>query len=153
MSDAADDERAVATAVEILPPEARPQPAPAPQALALVQRLARSQPPSAGLQTALSGPLREAVEAAGGYAQDAIAAPTREAYLRDWTEFAAWCRVHGADPAELPVNPVLVAARLATLAPTHGASALRRRLAAIATTAAAAAASGSRRAIQRSARR
>lgn len=121
---------------EILPPEATASvaggPQPASQALALVKRLARSHPPSADLQALLEGPLREAVAAAAGYASDAISDTTRNAYLRDWAEFSAWCRSNGADPSELPVNPVLVAAWLATLAATHGRSALGRRVAAIA---------------------
>ena len=102
------------------------------QALALVKRLARSNPPSADLQALLDGPLRDAVAAAADYAGDAISDATRNAYLRDWAEFAAWCRGSGADPDALPVNPVLVAAWLATLAGTHGGSALGRRVAAIA---------------------
>ena len=101
-------------------------------ALALVKRLARTDPPSADLQALLDGTLREAVAAAADYAADTICAATRSAYLRDWTEFAAWCRANGADPQHLPVNPVLVAAWLATLAATHGRSALGRRVAAIA---------------------
>ena len=121
---------------EILPAEdpasvaAGPQPAS--QTLALVKRLARSHPPSADLQALLEGPLRDAVAAAAGYAGDAISDATRNAYLRDWAEFSTWCRTNGADPNELPVNPVLVAAWLATLATTHGRSALGRRVAAIA---------------------
>lgn len=102
------------------------------QALALVKRLARAQPPSAELQALLNGPLREAVTAAADYAGDAICDATRSAYLRDWAEFSAWCRTNGADPHDLPVNPVLVAAWLATLAASHGRSALGRRVAAIA---------------------
>lgn len=101
-------------------------------ALALVKRLARTHPPSADLQALLEGPLRDAVAAAAGYAGDAICDATRNAYLRDWAEFSTWCRTNGADPNELPVNPVLVAAWLATLAGTHGRSALGRRVAAIA---------------------
>ena len=99
---------------EILPAEdpasvaAGPQPAS--QTLALVKRLARSHPPSADLQALLEGPLRDAVAAAAGYAGDAISDATRNAYLRDWAEFSTWCRTNGADPNELPVNPVLVAA-------------------------------------------
>lgn len=102
------------------------------QALALVKRLARSNPPSAELQALLEGPLRDAVAAAADYAGDAISDATRSAYLRDWAEFSTWCRANGADLTELPVNPVLVAAWLATLAGTHGRSALGRRVAAIA---------------------
>ncbi|MDA8251355.1 MAG: site-specific integrase [Rhodospirillales bacterium] len=102
------------------------------QALALVKRLARAHPPSAALQALLEGPLCEAVAAAADYAGDAISDATRSACLRDWAEFSTWCRGNGADPSDLPVNPVLVAAWLATLAATHGSSALGRRVAAIA---------------------
>src|SRR3954469_279789 len=63
---------------------------------------------------------------------DVIAPATRDTYRRDWAEFAAWCRSNGADPAILPVSPALVADYLATLALSHGASAVRRRVAAIA---------------------
>ncbi len=121
---------------EILPPEAPASvaggPQPASQALALINRLARAQPPSADLQALLEGPLRDAVAAAADYAGDAISDATRSAYLRDWAEFSTWCRASGADPHDLPVNAVLVAAWLATLATTHGRSALGRRVAAIA---------------------
>lgn len=100
-------------------------------------------PAAAELQALLAGPLHAAVRAAADYAGDATAAVTQAAYRRDWAEFAAWCREHdpgtgngtgtgGADPAELPINPVLVAAWLATLADSVGSSALRRRVAAIA---------------------
>src|SRR5947209_6975950 len=63
---------------------------------------------------------------------DVIAPATRDIYRRDWAEFAAWCRSNGADPAALPVSPALVADYLVTLASSHGASAVRRRVAAIA---------------------
>lgn len=132
MTDAPDSEPAAAAPGDVPPPKALPTSAATARSLALAQRLGRSQLPSAALQAALGGPLQAAVQAAATYAQDALAAPTRDAYLRDWSEFAAWCHAHGADPGELPVNPVLVAAWLAGLAPTHGGSALRRRLAAIA---------------------
>src|SRR5690242_294192 len=62
---------------------------------------------------------------------DVIAPTTRDIYRRDWAEFAAWCRSNGDDPAALPLSPVLVADYLATLASSHGASAVRRRVAAI----------------------
>src|SRR3954454_3952332 len=63
---------------------------------------------------------------------DIIVPATRDIYRRDWAEFAAWCRSNDADPAALPVSPMLVADYLATLASNHGASAVRRRVAAIA---------------------
>lgn len=62
--------------------------------------------------TSIEGPLRDAVVAAAEYATDAIAEPTRKAHLRDWAEFSRWCRENGADPAGLPINPVVVAAWL-----------------------------------------
>jgi integrase len=115
---------------EILPPDRRDPTSDA--ATALVRRVTRTHPPSAALQALIEGPLRAAVAAAAEYATDAIAEPTRKAYLRDWAEFFEWCRENGADPADLPINPVLVAAWLATLAASHGGSALGRRVAAIA---------------------
>jgi integrase len=63
---------------------------------------------------------------------DVIAPATRDIYRRDWAEFAAWYRANGADPAALPVSPAFVADYLATLASSHGASTVRRRVAAIA---------------------
>jgi integrase len=119
---------------EILPPGAPPagqaNTAP-PEAQALVHRLARGHPVGDELEALLAGPLRDAVTAAVEYAQDATSPATRATYHRYWTEFAAWCRKQAADPTQLPINPILVAAYLATLAPTHGKSALRARVAAI----------------------
>jgi site-specific recombinase XerD len=75
---------------------------------------------------------RPAVNTIAADDDDVIAPATRDIYRRDWAEFAAWCRSNGSDPAVLPLSPVLVADYLATLAPSHGASAVRRRVAAIA---------------------
>src|SRR3954447_5889144 len=73
-----------------------------------------------------------ASDGSGAADDDVIAPATRDIYRRDWAEFAAWCRSNDADPAALPVSPMLVADYLATLASSHGASAVRRRVAAIA---------------------
>ncbi len=76
--------------------------------------------------------IKAPIGAAAGCADDAISVATRAAYARAWAHFAAWCRDNGADPGALPNTPALVAAYLAALAATHGASALRSRVAAIA---------------------
>lgn len=52
--------------------------------------------------------------------------------MQAWAHFDAWCRSKDVDPDALPLNPVLVAAYLGALAKSHGASALRSRVAAIA---------------------
>ena len=102
------------------------------RALTVVSRLARAHPLSDELRSLLEGKLGEAVSAAADFAADAIAPATRAAYIRDWDGFATWCRGQGADPNDLPIHPVLVAAYIASLAGTIGKSALRGRLAAIA---------------------
>jgi hypothetical protein len=79
----------------------------------------------------LSAPLCEAVAAASAYAGEALSGATRQAYARNWQHFADWCRSKDADPAALPVHPLLVAAYLADLAPRVGRSGLDARLAAI----------------------
>ena len=108
-------------------------PSPGPTALkALVGRLVRGGDVSADLLTLVDGPLADAVSKAADYAGKAIAPGTVETYKADWADFARWARQNGVDPAILPVHPVVVAAWLATLAPTLGSSALRRRVAAIA---------------------
>ena len=113
---------------EILRPNA---PAPSAQSVALARRISRGVP-SADLQALLHGPIGDAVAEAAGYADDAIAESTRAAYVKAWDHFADWCRGKEVDPDALPLNPVLVAAYLSSLAKTHGASALRSRVAAIA---------------------
>ncbi len=80
----------------------------------------------------MDGPLADAVATAADYAAQSIAPGTIETYKADWSDFAAWARGQGADPAVLPVHPVIVAAWLAILAPSLGRSALRRRVAAVA---------------------
>ena len=116
---------------EILPPTAPSRPD-ATAARALVGRLVRGGDISADLLQLVDGPLAEAVSKAADYAGKAIAPGTVETYKADWADFGRWARHNGVDPAILPVHPVVVAAWLATLAPTLGASALRRRVAAIA---------------------
>lgn len=117
---------------EVLPPNppAGNSAAP-PEAQAPVRRLARGHPLGNELEALRAGPLCEAVTAAADYAQAALSPATRAAYHRHWTEFAAWCLRQAADPGQLPINPILVAAYLATLAPNHGKSALRSRVTAI----------------------
>lgn len=114
----------------ILPPDA-PRATSSGRSAALTRRISRG-PAAADLQALLHGPIAEAVAAAAGYADDAIADSTRSAYVQAWAHFADWCRSKDVDPNALPLNPVLVAAYLSALAETHGASALRSRVAAIA---------------------
>ena len=115
---------------EILPlaPTSRPNGA----AKALVGRLVRGGDISADLLQLVDGPLADAVSKAADYAGKAIASGTVATYKADWADFARWARQNGVDPTILPVHPVVVAAWLATLAPTLGASTLPRRVAAIA---------------------
>ena len=102
-----------------------------PKAIALIARLARIDPQSDTLRRLSEGLIGAAVEAAAGYARDAISPATQAAYRRDWIAFATWCEEREVDPGMLPVDPVVVAAYLASLAKTHGGSALRGRVAAI----------------------
>jgi integrase len=99
------------------------------KAVAVIARLARIDPET--LRHLSEGLLGVAVEAAAAYARDAISPATQAAYQRDWSEFAAWCEDRKVDARDLPVDPVVVAAYLASLAKTHGSSALRGRVAAI----------------------
>lgn len=119
-----------ALSCDILPPDALP-PSPSAQSVALARRISKGVP-SADLQALLYGPIGDAVAEAAGYADEAIAESTRAAYVKAWDHFADWCRGKEVDPDALPLNPVLVAAYLSALAKTHGASALRSRVAAIA---------------------
>ena len=119
---------------EVLPPDGQPatDPATTARAVAVIARLARIDPKSEALRRLSEGLLGAAVEAAAGYARDALSPATQAAYLRDWDAFAAWCAEREVDPGELPIDPVVVAGYLASLAKTHGGSALRGRVAAIA---------------------
>jgi integrase len=114
---------------EILPPAAQPDVS---AAKALVGRLIRGGDVSPELLTLVDGPLADAVSKAADYAGKSIAPGTIATYKGDWSDFSRWARGQGVDPTILPVHPVVVAAWLATLAPTLGRSALRRRIAAIA---------------------
>ena len=70
-----------------------------------------------------------AVAEAAAYAAESLSAATRRAYRADWADWTTWCGQHGHRP--LPAAPEAIAAYLASLAATHGRSALRRRLSAI----------------------
>jgi integrase len=102
-----------------------------PKAVAVIARLARIDPGSETLRRLTDGLMAAAVEAAAGYARDAISPATQAAYQRDWISFASWCEERDVNPGDLPIDPVVVAAYLASLAKTHGTSALRGRVAAI----------------------
>ena len=102
------------------------------RALALVGRLARDEPLLRELEPFLERPTQEVVATAAEHTPAAIVEVTRAVYRRDWQDFCQWCRANDADPNGLPVNPVIVAAYLAVLAPKQSRSALRRRTAAIA---------------------
>ena len=60
---------------------------------------------------------------------DALAPNTRRAYLGHWDAFRAWAEGHGY--ASAPAAPETVAAHLAAIAETAGASTLKVRRAAI----------------------
>jgi integrase len=76
-----------------------------------------------------SGGGRAALDAASGYARQAMTEATRRAYAADWNHFVAWCASLGG--VALPAAPEAVAAYLASLAPTYASSTVRRRLVAI----------------------
>lgn len=61
---------------------------------------------------AVLAPLERFVEAAQGYAADARASSTRNAYLSDFALFEAWCAGQGLPSA--PTTPAAVAVHLAT---------------------------------------
>lgn len=70
-----------------------------------------------------------ALEAASTYARQSLAPGTLSGYRSDWAHFSAWCGAHGWQ--HLPAAPETVAAYLASLAASHGRSALSRRVTAI----------------------
>ena len=70
-----------------------------------------------------------ALAAARDYAAGAYAEATRRAYRADWADFLGFCRAAGFSP--LPAAPQTVAAYLASMAASHAASTIARRLAAI----------------------
>jgi integrase len=131
VADRPDDAPAVPARGEILPPVAQSQPD-VDATRALVGRLVRGGEISPELLTLVEGPLAVAVSKAADYAGKSIAPGTVATYKGDWSDFSRWARGQGVNPTILPVHPVVVAAWLATLAPSLGRSALRRRIAAIA---------------------
>jgi integrase len=76
------------------------------------------------------------VETARDYARAAVSANTLKAYARDWSHFARWCRMRGAEP--LPCSPPLIGLYIADLAapggkaPALSASSIERRLSGLA---------------------
>jgi integrase len=67
-----------------------------------------------------SGTLDRLVDTAGDYARAAASDNTLKAYATDWTHFARWCRMKGAEP--LPPSPELIGLYLADLASGSGPS-------------------------------
>lgn len=65
-----------------------------------------------------SGALDRLAEAARDYARQAASDNTLKAYAMDWTHFARWCRMRGADP--LPPSPELIGLYIADLAAPQG---------------------------------
>ncbi len=61
-----------------------------------------------------SGTLDRLVNTARGYARAAASENTLKAYAKDWTHFARWCRMKGAEP--LPPSPEMIGLYLADLA-------------------------------------
>ncbi|MEZ5797632.1 MAG: tyrosine-type recombinase/integrase [Paracoccaceae bacterium] len=71
-------------------------------------------------QVAGSGTLDRLVETARDYARAAASENTLKAYAKDWSHFARWCRLRGADP--LPPAPQLIGLYIADLAAPAGKS-------------------------------
>ena len=67
-----------------------------------------------------SGALDRLVETARDYARAAASENTLKAYAKDWTHFARWCRMKGAEP--LPPSPEMIGLYLADLASGSGPS-------------------------------
>lgn len=65
-----------------------------------------------------SGTLDRLVDTARDYARAAASDNTLKAYAKDWTHFARWCRMKGAEP--LPPSPELIGLYLADLAAGSG---------------------------------
>ncbi|MFN3844643.1 MAG: tyrosine-type recombinase/integrase [Paracoccaceae bacterium] len=61
-----------------------------------------------------SGALDRLAETARGYARAAVSENTLKAYAKDWSQFARWCRMRGADP--LPPSPAVIGLYIADLA-------------------------------------
>ena len=70
-----------------------------------------------------------ALEAARGYAGQALSPSTRRAYEADWEHYQGWCRDAGWEA--LPAAPAGVAAYLASMAHTHARATIERRLVSI----------------------
>jgi integrase len=79
-----------------------------------------------------SGTLDRLVETARGYAQAATSENTLKSYAKDWSHFARWCRMRGAEL--LPPSPQLIGLYIADLAapkgtaPALSVSSIERRL-------------------------
>ena len=67
-----------------------------------------------------SGSLDRLVDTARDYARAAASDNTLKAYAKDWTHFARWCRMKGAEP--LPPSPEMIGLYLADLASGSGPS-------------------------------
>ncbi|MEO8245431.1 MAG: tyrosine-type recombinase/integrase [bacterium] len=65
-----------------------------------------------------SGTLDRLVDTARDYARAATSENTLKAYAKDWTAFARWCRMRGADP--MPPSPELIGLYIADLAAPQG---------------------------------
>jgi integrase len=65
-----------------------------------------------------SGALDRLIETARDYARQAASENTLKAYAKDWSHFARWCRMRGADP--LPPAPELVGLYIADLISPQG---------------------------------
>lgn len=67
---------------------------------------------------ARSGALDRLAETARNYARAAASENTLKAYAKDWSHFARWCRMRGADP--LPPSPQMIGLYIADLAAPTG---------------------------------
>ena len=67
-----------------------------------------------------SGTLDRLVDTARDYARAAASENTLKVYATDWTHFARWCRMKGAEP--LPPSPEVIGLYLADLASGSGPS-------------------------------
>lgn len=83
-----------------------------------------------------SGTLDRLVESARDYAQAAVSENTLKAYVKDWSQFARWCRMRGAET--MPPSPQLIGLYIADLAAPRGTtpplsvSSIERRLSGLA---------------------
>ncbi len=81
---------------------------------------AGSDPIALPAHVAGSGTLDRLVDTARDYARAAASDNTLKAYAKDWTHFARWCRMKGAEP--LPPSPEMIGLYLADLASGSGPS-------------------------------